>query len=148
MSMTSSTRAFTLVEVLIALALIGILTALAYPSYASAIVKSRRAEGKAALLDAMLSQQRYYTDNNRYLPFSAEADQGWRWWSGRAASDSAYELRAVACSGQGLERCIEVHAEPGTARVNRHFRDSECQTLILNSAGEQRATGPGTRCWR
>lgn len=141
----------TLIELLIVMAIVGVLAALAYPSYAGYVLKSRRAEGQAALLEAMAHQERYYTDNNRYLPFSADTDTPgnvrFRWWSGQTARDSAYEISARACPGHGLERCIELRAAPGTAHVDGRFRDAECDTLILDSVGRRRATGSGSRCW-
>ncbi|MCG8487005.1 MAG: prepilin-type N-terminal cleavage/methylation domain-containing protein [Chromatiales bacterium] len=45
-------RGFTLVEVLIAIAIVGILAAIAYPQYADSVRKGRRNDGMAALLDA------------------------------------------------------------------------------------------------
>ncbi|SHH11389.1 type IV pilin protein [Massilia sp. CF038] len=142
---------FTLIEILIVTALVAILAALAYPSYAGYIVKVRRSEAQVALLDTMQRQERYYADNNRYLPFSADSDNGgtdqFKWWSGRSARESAYELRAQACPGMALNRCIEVQAMPGTGRVDGRFRDRQCETLTLTSNGDHRASGPGPRCW-
>ena len=141
----------TLIELLIAMAIVGVLAALAYPSYTAYVIKSRRAEGQTALLEAMQHQERYYTENNRYLPFSADTDTPgnvrFRWWSGQTARESAYEISARACPGHGLERCIELRAAPGTEHVDGRFRDTECEILILDSIGQRRATGGGTRCW-
>lgn len=143
--------AFTLVEVLLVLALILILSTLAYPTYREHLIKARRVEGQVALLETMQHQERYYSQHNRYLPFSADAnlpqEQRFRWWSGKSAPESAYELSAQACPGQPFEQCIEVHAVPGSVRVDSAFRDPECETLILTSTGAYRATGSGTRCW-
>jgi type IV pilus assembly protein PilE len=144
-------QGFTLVELLIVMAIAGIMATLAYPSYTNYILKTRRAEGQVALLDAMQHQERYYSENNQYLPFSADTDKPgdvrFRWWSGQTALESAYEISAVACPGTDLARCIELRAAPGTGRVDGRFRDAECDTLILNSVGQRRATGAGSRCW-
>lgn len=144
-------QGMTLVELLIVMAVVGVLAALAYPSYANYVLKTRRTEGQVALLDAMQQQERYYSENNRYLPFSADTDTPgnvrFRWWSGPSARESAYEISAQACPGHDLARCIELRAAPGTARVDARFRDPECDTLILNSIGERSATGTGLRCW-
>jgi type IV pilus assembly protein PilE len=141
----------TLIELLIVMAIVGVLAALAYPSYGSYVRKARRAEGQTALLETMQHQERYYTENNRYLPFSADTDTPgavrFRWWSGQSARESAYEISAQACPGHGLERCIELRAVPGTVHVDGRFRDAECETLILDSVGRRRATGSGQRCW-
>lgn len=144
-------QAFTLIEIVIVMTVVLILIALVYPSYTSQMRKVRRVEGQVALLETMQHQERYYSEHNAYLPFSAAAAtqeaQRFRWWSGNSAPKSAYELSAQACPGEPLGRCIELHAVPGTARVDASFRDAECGTLILNSTGAFRATGSGTRCW-
>jgi len=144
-------QAFTLVELMVVMVIIAILIALVYPSYTGQMRKVRRVEGKVALLETMQHQERYYSEHNAYLPFSADADtqeaQRFRWWSGGSAPKSAYELSAQACDGEPLGRCIELHAVPGTPRVDASFRDAECGTLILVSTGAVRATGGGTRCW-
>ena len=55
---------FTLIEVMIAVAIIAILAAVAYPAYQDQILRARRAEGKAALLKAAQLQERNYVNGN------------------------------------------------------------------------------------
>ena len=57
---------FTLIELMITVAVVGILAAIAYPSYQDSIRKSRRADAKSALLDAAHRQERFFTENNQY----------------------------------------------------------------------------------
>lgn len=144
-------KAFTLVELMVVMVIIVILTALTYPSYASYVVKAKRTEGQVALLDAMQSQERYYSQHSAYLPFSSSStapdEQRFKWFSGSKAADSAYELSAHACPGMPLRACIELRATPGTGKVDSRFRDPDCGTLTLNSAGEYRASGTQARCW-
>jgi type IV pilus assembly protein PilE len=143
--------AFTLVELVVVLAIVLILAALAYPSYAAFVIKGRRVEAQAALLQTMQDQERYYTLHNTYLAFSAQSDgedeRRFRWWLGSSAPRSAYELSGRACGQLPLQACIELRAEPGTPRVDTSFRDPECETLTLNSAGEHGAGGKRVGCW-
>lgn len=57
---------FTLIELMITVAVIAILAAIAYPSYRDSVIKSRRTDAKNALTQAMANMERYYTENNTY----------------------------------------------------------------------------------
>ncbi|MCB1795549.1 MAG: type IV pilin protein [Candidatus Competibacteraceae bacterium] len=59
-------RGFTLIELMITLAVVAILAAIAYPSYQDSVRKSRRADAKGVLLEAAQWMERFYTENNRY----------------------------------------------------------------------------------
>ena len=144
-------RAFTLLEVLVVLAIVGILTAIALPAYSNYITQARRVEGQVALLLLMQQQERYFSQNNTYIAFSADANEPaarrFQWWSGNAAPTSAYELTGQPCEGQPIAACIELRATPGTLKVDRHFRDSACGVLSLGSDGVHRASGGAAHCW-
>jgi len=62
----SKSKGFTLIELMIVVAIIGILVAVALPSYRSFVLKSHRTDAINGLLDAASRQARYYTINNTY----------------------------------------------------------------------------------
>lgn len=64
-------RGFTLIEVMIVVVVIGMLAAIAYPSYQDAIRKSRRADARAVLSELTQFMERVYTENNTYMPGGA-----------------------------------------------------------------------------
>ena len=143
-------KGFSLVELMLVLAIMAILGALAYPGYAAHVRKARRTEAQVALIEALQEQERYYAQHHRYLAFSADApdpDGRLRWWSGARAQDSSHEIDAHACDGQPLTACVELRAQPGTARVNAGFTDTECGALTVSSDGGRGASGPHERCW-
>lgn len=59
-------KGFTLLELMITVAIVGIMSAIAYPSYQAHIMASRRADAKAALLGFANAMERFYTENNTY----------------------------------------------------------------------------------
>jgi type IV pilus assembly protein PilE len=142
---------FTLIEVMVALAIICIVSALALPSYGRYVVRSKRAQAQAALLRLMQQQERYYSQNNTYLEFSSVStdpdEKLFTWWSGENASASAYEIRGAACPGEPISQCVQLTALPGTGIVDPGFRDDECETLSLSSNGRRAASGPAELCW-
>ena len=59
-------KGFTLIELMITIAIIGILAAIAYPSYTVYVAESARAEAHTSLLRASNLQEQYYLDNRGY----------------------------------------------------------------------------------
>jgi type IV pilus assembly protein PilE len=149
-SIVSRSRGFTLIEAMVVLLIVSVLASLAWPGYAGYLTKTRRMEGKVALVAAMLQQEQYHAVHHTYVAFSSAAPvDGLPWWSGSAAAGSFYELDAEACPDSDLRDCVRLRARPGTARVDARFLDPECGTLSLSSRGEQGASGTATpqRCW-
>lgn len=59
-------QGFTLVELMIVVAIIAIITSIAYPSYRENVIRSNRAEAKAGLLENAQYMERFFTENNSY----------------------------------------------------------------------------------
>lgn len=57
---------FTLIELMIVVAIIGILAAVAYPSYQEHVKSSRRAEAQSALMGLAAAMERHFTASNTY----------------------------------------------------------------------------------
>jgi type IV pilus assembly protein PilE len=65
---TSRMRGFTLIELMIVCAIVGILLAIALPSYALFMKQSRRGSAEAVLMDIAQRQQQYLIDARAYAP--------------------------------------------------------------------------------
>jgi type IV pilus assembly protein PilE len=143
-------RGFTLIEMMITVAILGILAAVAYPAYTDQIRKGRRGEARAALLNLLTQQERYLTQQNTYLEFTPGASAGtFKTFSGETLAKSSHALGARACQPVGsvtptLRDCIEVYAELRTG-----YTDPEAGTLAIDSQGRKRCTGTNSdRCWK
>jgi type IV pilus assembly protein PilE len=66
--MSGVNRGFTLIELMIAVAIVAIVAMIAIPSYTSQMVKSRRSSAEAVLLDIAQRQQQYLLDARGYAP--------------------------------------------------------------------------------
>ncbi|HEX2530902.1 MAG TPA: type IV pilin protein [Burkholderiaceae bacterium] len=142
---------FTLLEVMMVVVIVGILAAVAYPSYQESVRKARRAEARAALMQLMQQEERYYSQNTRYIAFSSDStsadEKKFKWFSGDSVASSSYEISARACADESIQNCVELTAVPGTTRVNPAYRDPVCGNLTLSSTGRKTASGNGANCW-
>jgi len=141
---------FTFIETLFVLAVFALLAGMAYPSYVDSVRKSKRVEGRAALFLLMQQQERYYSQRNTYIAFSADStgdeEKNFKWFSGGSARNSAYEMKAVACDGDTIQHCVRLIATPGTAKVDAAFTDPACGEMTVTSTGIRHARHPD--CWK
>ena len=129
-------RGFTLVELMIVVAIVGILAAIAYPAYTDSVLKGKRAQARTALLELMQQQERYMTQYNSYLAFSnlsgtttpTSAASTFKVYSGDNSSGTAYWLSAGRCGTQAITECVLLTATPTSS-------DTTVGALGLTSTG-------------
>jgi type IV pilus assembly protein PilE len=140
---------FTLVELLIVVAIVSILAAVALPSFQDQIRRSQRTEGKTALLRAAQLLERNYTVNNTYVTDLGPLHglgAGAVVYSGENPALAAGNYRITATNqpcGQ-IAQCFTL-----TATRNGTFNDAQCGDLTLTSTGVRGVSGAETveRCW-
>lgn len=135
---------FSMVEILVALSIIGILGALAYPSYKDKIQSSRRAEAKTALSDLATRMEAYYAKTNTYATATiASGNATTDILSSAATSSSLYTLSIDAAATTATTYAIK--ATPTGAQAS----DVKCAALVLNSLNVKSVTGtdPPASCW-
>jgi type IV pilus assembly protein PilE len=67
-------RGFTLIELMIVVAILGVLVAIAYPSYTNSLVKGNRAAAKSFLMEIAQKEQQYLLDNRSYFDATTVAE--------------------------------------------------------------------------
>jgi type IV pilus assembly protein PilE len=140
--MKTRSHGFSLIELIIALGIVGILAAVALPSYTSYSKRGKRTECRAALMQVMQQQERYYTQQNTYLAFTATASNiPMKQFSAESAASSACTISAAACTGSNLAACVVLTATPV-------LPDPEVDKITLQSDGSRSCTGTApTKCW-
>ena len=153
-SKKNSHLGFTLIELMIVVAIIGILAAVAYPAYTDSIAKGKRAEARAAITNLLQQQERYLTQMNTFETFSlgTPGSLPFKAYSAQTGSQgaSSHLLGARLCQAVGSivptkKDCIEVFAEPQTGV----FSDPQVTSMAIDSQGRRTCTGSQTdRCWK
>jgi len=120
---------FTLIELMIVVVIIGILSAIAYPSYRSYSLKGKRTEAIAALADIAGAQEKFYAENLRYastvnslpgykLALNPYFTQGNLYRINAAGDASGYTLTAVAQPPQTADTgCLNIFLESTGAKT-------------------------------
>lgn len=132
---------FTLIELMIVVAIVGLLAAIAYPSYQDSVRKSRRAEGRAAMMEVLQQQERYMTQYNTYLAFAESSTSvPFKNFSGDARANAAYLIGSRACGD--IKICVEVFGVP-------KYVEPDITELRIKSTGEKSCTGSKQSvCWK
>ena len=141
-------KGFSLIELLIVLTIIGVLSAMGYPSFRDYLTRAHRIDGQSALIELACRMETYHMQNKTYqtatIGTGTKTDvlrhnitsEGWYRLSINHATDTRFSLQATPIKTQAIN-------------------DTLCQSLTLDSLGVQGiAAGPAGRptsssehCW-
>ena len=139
---------FTLIELMVVVAIVAIIFAFAFPSYERYVVRAKRAVGQNVLMQVADRQQQFFMDNKRFAadltnlgfgatPFVVD-DDGVSTVAGD--TDAVY---SVALSNVTATTWTAT-ATPLNGQLSR---DTSCGNLTINQAGAKGKSGAGDNCW-
>ena len=142
--MKTSQLGMTLIELMIVVVIIGILAAVAIPSYRRYVIRSQRADATEGLLKLATAQEKFYLQNNRYALESERAAAPPAGLGVTGTTNGWYTLSVQAPANLGVAadgftvRAVPVGGGPQAG-------DSDCQQFEVNDRGVKTATSP--ECW-
>ena len=140
---------FSLIELMVAMAIAGILLAVAVPSYLSQIRKSRRTDAKTVLLDLAGREERFFSTNNAYS--SLATDMGYSGTFPQTVGNGYYQvnLPTVTAGTAAAVATFSLTAVP----IGTQTKDTLCASFTVTSAGTQTSLDSAgndstSTCWK
>jgi type IV pilus assembly protein PilE len=134
-------KGFTLIEVMMVVAILGILVAIALPSYQNSVMRTWRSKGAACLTNLAQAMERRFSANMSYaIPATVPAN-------GCTTEDGMAQRYAFSFTDTPTATAYTLQAVPQGAQA---ARDTECGTLSINQLGARTASVEDadiSRCW-
>jgi type IV pilus assembly protein PilE len=132
----SKARGFTLIELMITVAIVGILAAVAYPAYTKQIIRGQRSTGQNFIMDLAQREEQYFNDNRAYATTLAQLGYA----SLPPTVVPLYQTPTIALVAGPPPGWNITLAPAGTSRLAQVNDGS----LVANSVGERFRTVQGT----
>lgn len=128
-------RGMTLIELLIVVAIVGILAAIAGPAWNDQVIKSRRADARNTLLAAQIEQEQYRANNLTYATSMSAMGMG----SFDSTTRDYYRVEVVSADATGFL----ITATPNGNQAN----DSTCNVFAVRQTGPEHSGYAALSCW-
>lgn len=141
---------FTLIELMVVVAVLGIIVAIGYPAYTDQVRKSRRAEGMGELLELADKMERHYSDQSTYDQTFGGLDMTAAALLGSSITTTTNGYYNLAVVGTTSNVAFTLSAAPTTKGGQNK---DKCGTFVVNSQGTKSLTGAASGytnedCWR
>lgn len=147
MKRSATMQGFTLIEVMIVVAVVAILAAVAYPSYQDSVLKTRRSAAQACLVEMAQFMERFYTTNMRYDQTAAATPVAVALPNANCRAEMTNFYTFSFVTGQPTQTTYTIQAVPAGSQVADNTR---CGTLTLTQSGAKGRSGSDalTSCWK
>lgn len=132
---------FTLIELMIVVAIVGLLAAIAYPSYMDSVRKGRRAEAITALYQIQLAQEKWRANHDSYT--TTLSNLGFSTANIPSSGTAYYQIAVSAASGTGFTATATAQSAGG--QNNDTAGGVSCTPLTINQNGPVLTTQAA--CW-
>lgn len=134
---TTKQHGFTLIELMIAVVILGIIASIALPSYFEHVKRTARSEAITSLLDAANKQEQFFVDNRQYTTNLANLGVV------TPTEHGFYAIKAEVDNNAGT------FSFTATPVAGPPLKDDECTTFSINDEGTKTATpiDNSDRCW-
>lgn len=130
-------RGFSLIELMIVVAIVGLIAAFAYPSYRNQVMKANRSDGKIFILEIADRQERFYSDQ---LPGSYTTDITDLGFANATSPDGHFTVVITDDPSNDITVTYQI-----TATAIGTQADDTCDTFTIDSLGTRSSSPAG--CW-